>query len=176
MKIRNSLTKDVFRRRSASFQYPADLSGSESLRSGSDDERVGEFSFYVAQGSAQSGQLSQDMSTGLSLLLARPQLLLANLHHLVLALAYRIYGSDQPDMYASTAFNEAFSSDLLSNDVEVNNELVGQLALNQEIMDKVRGMEGKLEYQIKKLLALSEASVRKGAELEPPEEGLSVYR
>jgi U3 small nucleolar ribonucleoprotein protein LCP5 len=54
----------------------------------------------------------------------------------------------------------------------LSSELIGELATSQEIMDKVRGMETKLEYQIKKLTALVDAEQAKGAELiEDAEEG-----
>jgi U3 small nucleolar ribonucleoprotein protein LCP5 len=40
------------------------------------------------------------------------------------------------------------------------NELAGELALCHEVMDKVRGMESKLEYQVKKLVGLAEAAAK----------------
>lgn len=126
--------------------------------------------------SAQTGQLSQDMSTGLSLLLVRPQLLIANLHNLVLSLAFRLAGQEQFDMYASTAFTRSFGSEIDVPDPSIPDELHGQLALNQEIIDKVRGMESKLEYQIKKLSALADVSEKADDTAEDPEEDLLAFR
>ena len=47
---------------------------------------------------------------------------------------------------------------------QVASELAGELALGQEIMDKVRGLESKLDYQIKKLVGLAEAVEARGRE------------
>lgn len=44
--------------------------------------------------------------------------------------------------------------------------------MNQEVMDKVRGLENKLEYQIKKLVGLAEAEEKRGKDdVEDVEEG-----
>lgn len=43
--------------------------------------------------------------------------------------------------------------------------------MNQEVMDKVRGLENKLEYQIKKLVGLAEAEEKRGNVVEDVEEG-----
>jgi U3 small nucleolar ribonucleoprotein protein LCP5 len=52
------------------------------------------------------------------------------------------------------------------------NELSGDLTLGQEVFDKVRGMEGKLEYQIKKLIGLADAEEKRGREVvDDAEEG-----
>lgn len=37
--------------------------------------------------------------------------------------------------------------------------------MSQEIMEKVRGMESKLEYQIKKLVGLADAEEKRGQEV-----------
>lgn len=114
------------------------------------------------------------MSTGLSLLLVRPQLLLANLHHLVLAVAYRLSAASTADLYASDPFKTSFDVDAdldLDEESRLPEELIGQLGLNQEIIDKVRGMESKLEYQIKKLSALAESQEKAADAQEAPEEG-----
>ena len=51
-------------------------------------------------------------------------------------------------------------------------ELSGDLTLSQEVFDKVRGMEGKLEYQIKKLIGLADAEEKRGREvIDDAEEG-----
>jgi hypothetical protein len=59
-------------------------------------------------------------------------------------------------------------------------ELSGDLTLSQEVFDKVRGMEGKLEYQIKKLIGLADAEEKRGREvIDDAEEGgspLLLYR
>lgn len=51
-------------------------------------------------------------------------------------------------------------SRLLDDHSTIANELHGQLVVDQEILEKVRGMESKLEYQIKKLTALAEVKPR----------------
>jgi U3 small nucleolar ribonucleoprotein protein LCP5 len=58
-------------------------------------------------------------------------------------------------------------------DVEAaGDELAGELRTNHEVMEKVKGLEGKLEYQIKKLVGLAEAERGKGTEVvEGIEEG-----
>lgn len=51
-------------------------------------------------------------------------------------------------------------------------ELSGDISLTQEVFDKVRGMEGKLEYQIKKLIGLADAEEKRGREvIDDAEEG-----
>ena len=56
-------------------------------------------------------------------------------------------------------------------------ELSGDLTLSQEVFDKVRGMEGKLEYQIKKLIGLADAEEKRGREvIDDAEEGEFVLR
>ena len=55
---------------------------------------------------------------------------------------------------------------------DVLDELSGDLILSQEVFDKVRGMEGKLEYQIKKLIGLADAEEKRGREaVDDAEEG-----
>jgi U3 small nucleolar ribonucleoprotein protein LCP5 len=50
--------------------------------------------------------------------------------------------------------------------------LAGELLLGSETLEKVRGLESKLDYQIKKLVGLAEAEEIKGrAVVEKPEEG-----
>lgn len=54
-------------------------------------------------------------------------------------------------------------------------ELSGDISLTQEVFDKVRGMEGKLEYQIKKLIGLADAEEKRGREvIDDAEEGTSI--
>jgi len=115
---------------------------------------------------ASNNDESMDMSAGLSLLLVRPQVLLASLHNLVITLALSLSGTPVTDGVVRN-FGEIERS---RSDV-VSNELYGELAVCQEVMDKVRGMEGKLEYQIKKLMALAEEK-----RVEEDEEGKVLAR
>jgi U3 small nucleolar ribonucleoprotein protein LCP5 len=111
------------------------------------------------------------MASGLSLLLVRPSILLSSLHHLVLSLAFTLLGQQPSDPSTSSALNQIFGDlsaariDLDTLDVSAQDELLGELAVNQEVLDKVRGMESKLEYQIKKLSALAEAEEKRGNEV-----------
>lgn len=119
------------------------------------------------------------MSAGLSLLLVRPQVLLSSLQNLVLLLSLQLSGaSDNGNLLESNSSTVRSFGDLnrirpdLSDLDTFSSELIGELATSQEIMDKVRGMESKLEYQIKKLTALVDAEQAKGAEvIEDAEEG-----
>ncbi|TXT05049.1 hypothetical protein VHUM_03869 [Vanrija humicola] len=115
---------------------------------------------------AKAADESLDLSAGISLLLVRPQLLLASLHHLVVMAGLRLssLGAQTPDAGASSALGNSFSSSSRSRnaDAALEDELAGELALCHEVMDKVRGMEAKLEYQIKKLVGLAEADAARG--------------
>lgn len=121
------------------------------------------------------------MASGLSLLLLRPHLLLTSLHHLVIMLGLRLASasSHEPDASSSTALSIPFASesrerrDLHSVD-EMTDELAGELLLVQEVMDKVRGLESKVDYQVKKLIGLADAEEARGKEaLEAAEDGQS---
>jgi len=121
------------------------------------------------------------MASGLSLLLVRPSILLSSLHHLVLSLAFTLAGQQPSDPSSSRALTQLFGdlsaarSDLDTLD-GAQDELLGELTVNQEVLDKVRGMESKLEYQIKKLTALAEAEEKRGKEVvEDAEEGESRH-
>lgn len=123
-------------------------------------------------GRARNNDESLDTSSGLSLLLLRPQILLNSLHNLVILLALRLSSGTEhtPDHTVSTAFTTPFTSHLrdrreLDGLEDVVDEIGGELLLNQEVMEKVRGMEGKLEYQIKKLIGLAEAEEKRGKEV-----------
>ncbi|WOO84609.1 Neuroguidin [Vanrija pseudolonga] len=114
---------------------------------------------------AKAADESLDLSAGISLLLVRPQLLLASLHHLVVMAGIRLSSLSEytPDAAASTALGSSFaSSSRARNTDNIEDELAGELALCHEVMDKVRGMEAKLEYQIKKLVGLAEADAARG--------------
>lgn len=108
------------------------------------------------------------MTSGLSLLLLRPHLLLTSLHHLVLLLAFRLSSSTElstPTANNSTAlkvpFNSAARPARPEGTDELEDELAGELVLCQEIMEKVKGLESKVSYQVKKLVALAEADEAK---------------
>ncbi|OXC67936.1 hypothetical protein AYX13_03620 [Cryptococcus neoformans] len=111
-----------------------------------------------------------DFANGLSLLNLRPHLLLSSLHQLVILLALRLASSTEatPDPSTSTALSILFpnprSRPELTDD-NVLNEIAGELVINQEVMDKVRGLENKLEYQIKKLVGLAEAEEKRGKDV-----------
>ena len=124
-------------------------------------------------GRARNNDESLDTSSGLSLLLLRPQLLLNSLHNLVNLLALRLSsGTDHvADPTASTAFTTPFAShlrdrrELGDSDDDLIDEIGGELLMCQEVMEKVRGMEGKLDYQIKKLIGLADAEEKRGQEV-----------
>lgn len=121
---------------------------------------------------AKAGDESLELSSGLSLLLARPHLLLAGLHHLVVLVGLRLSAlkDSKPDAGASVALASAFAGGRQRPEEAVwEDELAGELALCHEVMDKVRGMESKLEYQIKKLVGLAEAAAK--PQTEDVEEG-----
>jgi U3 small nucleolar ribonucleoprotein protein LCP5 len=84
----------------------------------------------------------------------------------------------KPTIESSTAATTSFASHQRDR-IELNgvedflDELSGDLTMGQEVFDKVRGMEGKLEYQIKKLLGLADAEEKRGREVvDDAEEGM----
>ena len=119
------------------------------------------------------------MDSGLSLLLLRPHVLLSSLHHLVILLALRLQGAEVPKEAARTLAaygTTSRPSRSISRAAEAMAELADELRINQEVMDKVRGLEFKLEYQIKKLSGLAEAAeTREKAIIEDAEEGVSIH-
>lgn len=117
--------------------------------------------YYHVDCRAHDRHDSLDMSAGLSLLLVRPQILLASLQNLVITLALNLSGTP-----ISEGVLHPFGEIEHLRSGAIAEELYGELAVCQEVMDKVRGMEGKLEYQIKKLMALAEEKV-----LDEEEEG-----
>ena len=116
---------------------------------------------------------SLQISSGLSVLLLRPQLLLASVHHLVLLTALRLTGHDTESEESSASFNHvAAVRSAITSPSAAPSSLVENLRVNQEVMDKVRGMESKLSYQIKKLSALAQAEEARGqAVIEDAAEG-----
>lgn len=112
---------------------------------------------------AKKADPSLDFEKGISLLLVRPQLLLASLQHLVQLVGLRLTcAKGQPEAGNSAALSTPFNATTIRERTgETEDELAGELALCHDVMDKVRGMEGKLEYQIKKLVGLAEAAEKK---------------
>ncbi|GFZ44704.1 hypothetical protein JCM24511_02428 [Saitozyma sp. JCM 24511] len=123
---------------------------------------------------------SLDLSAGLSLLLARPHVLLSSLHHLVLLLALRLstQSNYHPDAESSSPASLSLASGgVPSNSDDMISRLAGELLLGSETLEKVRGLESKLDYQIKKLVGLAEAEETKGlAVVEKPEEDPLAFR
>ncbi|EKD01788.1 hypothetical protein A1Q2_03851 [Trichosporon asahii var. asahii CBS 8904] len=108
---------------------------------------------------AKKADPSLDFEKGISLLLVRPQLLLASLQHLVQLVGLRLTcaKSDTPNAGASAALSTPFNAGTIRERTgEVEAELAGELALCHDVMDKVRSMEGKLEYQVKKAAEVAE--------------------
>lgn len=132
----------------------------------------------------KSGDESLELSEGLSLLLVRPHMLLASLHHLVVLVGLRLssFSEHAPAAGSSAALSQPFvdgrSRPSPDSAAEWEDELAGELALCHEVMDKVRGMETKLEYQIKKLVGLAEqaAKAKPAAAAEDVEEDLLSFR
>jgi U3 small nucleolar ribonucleoprotein protein LCP5 len=132
---------------------------------------------------ARNSDVSLDLTSGLSLLLLRPHLLLTSLHHLVILLALRLsslnasHSHTNPDASSSTALTTPFAAPRSRRDLksakEVEEEIAGELVLVQEVMEKVRGLESKVEYQVKKLMGLAdtEDAREKGKAVEDVEEG-----
>ncbi|WWC85692.1 uncharacterized protein L201_000558 [Kwoniella dendrophila CBS 6074] len=122
---------------------------------------------------------SLDFSSGLSLLLLRPQLLLSSLQNLIISLSLRLIDPSLPfptpdelqsTISLSTPFNASRSHTDIKGTQGLLAELGGELVLGQEVMDKIRGMETKLEYQIKKLIGLAEADEKRGSKQETVED------
>ncbi|WWC57969.1 uncharacterized protein I303_100504 [Kwoniella dejecticola CBS 10117] len=120
----------------------------------------------------KSDDESLDFSNGLSLLLLRPQLLLSSLHNLIIMLSLRLLDPSLPfptpeelqsTIALSTPLTAPRSHTSIKGSKGIVAELGGELILGQEVMDKIRGMESKLEYQIKKLVGLAEADEKKGS-------------
>ena len=123
----------------------------------------------ISHGSARKGDPSLDGSAGLSLLSVRPQQLLASVNNLALRLAIGLSGGEALGKAVEPTFGEAKGVESLA---ELTSELDTQLVVEQEVMDKVRGMESKLDYQVKKLTALAEAEEKRGAQaVDDVEEG-----
>lgn len=125
----------------------------------------------------RNGDGNLEMADGISLLLLRPQLLMSSLHQLIVLTAMRLSGVDVDTVeptYPSLDVDgaEKDRQEIADNDEAVK-ELCGELALDNEIFDKIRGLESKLEYQIKKLVGLADASANAAANAQAAvEEGM----
>ncbi|WVQ74026.1 hypothetical protein IAR50_003607 [Cryptococcus sp. DSM 104548] len=112
-----------------------------------------------------------EFGQGLSLLNLRPHLLLSSLHQLVILLSLSLTSpqEEQPNPASSSSLTTPFTNPRsrpdLSSLTDVLTELAGELVMNQEVMDKTRSLENKLEYQIKKLVGLAEAEEKRGKEV-----------
>lgn len=130
----------------------------------------------------KAGDESLDLSDGLSLLLVRPHMLLASLHHLVVLVGLRLSTCSKhtPKAGTSAALSNPFADDKASVKPEKaeawEDEIAGELALCTEVMDKVRGMETKLDYQIKKLVGLAEQAEKAKVDADDVEEDPLSFR
>ncbi|TYJ58640.1 hypothetical protein B9479_000476 [Cryptococcus floricola] len=112
-----------------------------------------------------------EFGQGLSLLNLRPHLLLSSLHQLVILLSLSLTSpqEEQPNPASSSSLTTPFTNPRsrpeLSSLTDILTELAGELVMNQEVMDKTRSLENKLEYQIKKLVGLAEAEEKRGKEV-----------
>ncbi|OCF59790.1 U3 small nucleolar ribonucleoprotein LCP5 [Kwoniella mangroviensis CBS 10435] len=127
---------------------------------------------------------SLDFTNGLSLLLLRPQMLLSSLQNLIILLSLRLIDPSLPfptsdEIQSTISLSTPFTAPRSHKDIakgsvgSMMSELSGELMLGQEVMDKVRGMESKLEYQIKKLIGLAESSEKKVTQDDVEEDPLS---
>ncbi|KAL7420307.1 hypothetical protein Q5752_005276 [Cryptotrichosporon argae] len=126
----------------------------------------------------QASDDSLDFNAGLSLLLARPHLLLESIHNLTILLALRLHGAAPPAPAISSALTLPFA-DAVAPDAEGSqlvDEVAGQLVRAQEVLDKVRGMESKLEYQVKKLVGLADEEAKGRVVDEDVEDDLLAFR
>lgn len=121
------------------------------------------------------------MADGISLLLLRPQLLMSSLQQLIILTAMRLSGVDVDEVepvYPSLDVDGVNEKDReeIADSAEAVRELCGEMALDNEIFDKIRGLESKLEYQIKKLVGLADASANAAANAEAAvEEGTPIF-
>ncbi len=102
---------------------------------------------------------SSDFSNGLSLLLIRPTTLLSSIHHLIILLGLQLTTiTTNP----SSIPPPTFSSQPQTRDLSVTElalpYIQRELSIIREVMDKTKGLEGKVAYQVKKLVALAESA------------------
>lgn len=121
-----------------------------------------------------------DFSSGLSLLLVRPHLLLSSIHQLTIMLAFRLMAMEDDDETIGTIsppsyfFSESQPRELVrpsqGNIATVSSIALAESTLSQDLsviketMEKVKGLEAKVAYQVQKLIALAAASEAKEAE------------
>jgi hypothetical protein len=104
---------------------------------------------------------SFDFQAGLSLLLVRPTVLLSSIHHLIILIGLHLSSSSSSPSNPAAVPSHSFSStphrELPTTDVAVSH-LEHELSVVREVMEKVRGLEGKVSYQVKKLVALADTN------------------
>ncbi|KAJ9109183.1 hypothetical protein QFC21_000512 [Naganishia friedmannii] len=120
-----------------------------------------------------------DFASGLSLLLIRPHLLLASIHQLVIMLGLRLATSssmpqgdeeEMPSIRPFSADRTERKSLTNSSGEYVQASLQNELTVIREVMEKTKGLESKVSYQVKKLVTLAneaglrEADPKKGEE------------
>jgi hypothetical protein len=110
--------------------------------------------------SLRTDPASLDLSAGLSLLSVRPNLLISYTHLYALLIADRLASAAQPSPVASSSISTSSvldnfsavrsprSSPILGQDKEVVEEMI----LIREVMERVRGMEGKVGKQVDRLV------------------------
>ncbi|KAJ9107815.1 hypothetical protein QFC19_002721 [Naganishia cerealis] len=105
-----------------------------------------------------------DFANGLSLLLIRPHLLLASIHQLVIMLGLRLANSssaphdeeeEMPSIRPFSADRTERKSLASSSGEYVQASLQNELTVIREVMEKTKGLESKVSYQVKKLVALA---------------------
>jgi hypothetical protein len=111
-----------------------------------------------------------DFANGLSLLLIRPHLLLASIHQLVIMLGLRLATSssvpqddeeEMPSIRPFSADRTERKSLANSSGAYVQASLQNELMVIREVMEKTKGLESKVSYQVKKLVTLAnEAGMR----------------
>ncbi|KAJ9125533.1 hypothetical protein QFC22_000494 [Naganishia vaughanmartiniae] len=111
-----------------------------------------------------------DFANGLSLLLIRPHLLLASIHQLVIMLGLRLATSssvphddeeEMPSIRPFSADRTERKSLANSSGEYVQASLQNELTVIREVMEKTKGLESKVSYQVKKLVTLAnEAGMR----------------
>lgn len=120
-----------------------------------------------------------DFANGLSLLLIRPHLLLASIHQLVIMLGLRLASGSsgsQEDEDEDLPSIRPFSADRTERPSLADRSgeyaeasLKTELTVIREVMEKTKGLESKVSYQVKKLVTLAnEAGLR---ETQKPAEG-----
>lgn len=120
-----------------------------------------------------------DFANGLSLLLIRPHLLLASIHQLVIMLGLRLATSsaiplDDEEELPSI---RPFSADRTERKTLANSSseyaqasLQNELTVIREVMEKTKGLESKVSYQVKKLVTLANEAGMRDTDAKKPEE------